>query len=193
MSKSEHKKSDKDSKPVAEAAAAQGESVEQNDAGVDPFLEVGNQLATVQAERDDFRERWLRAQAELENYRKRSQKELEQEKQYRSLPVARDVLPALDNLQRALQVAKTSKDVDQLLQGVQMVATQLQEALTRHAVVPIEAVGKPFDPNQHEAIQQAPSKDHPPMTILHEVERGYQMYDRVVRPSKVIVSVAPTE
>lgn len=193
MSKSEHKKSDKDSKPVAEAAAAQGESVEQNDAGVDPFLEVGNQLATVQAERDDFRERWLRAQAELENYRKRSQKELEQERQYRSLPVARDVLPALDNLQRALQVAKTSKDVDQLLQGVQMVATQLQEALTRHAVVPIEAVGKPFDPNLHEAIQQAPSKDHPPMTILHEVERGYQMYDRVVRPSKVIVSVAPAE
>src|SRR6187551_2572701 len=156
MSKSHHKKPHEESQPADATAATEGESVEQNDAGVDPFLEVGSQLATVQAERDDFRERWLRSQAELENYRKRSQKELDQEKQYRSLPVARDVLPALDNLQRALQVAKTSKDVDQLRQGVQMVATQLQEALTRHAVVPIEAVGKPFDPNQHEAIQQAP-------------------------------------
>ncbi len=167
--------------------------MEQNESELDPFLEVGSRLSAVEAERDDFRERWLRSQAELENFRKRSQKELEQERQYRSLPVVRDVLPGLDNLQRALQVAKTSKDVDQLLQGVQMVATQLQEALTRHAVVPIEAVGQPFDPNLHEAIQQAPSKDHPAMTVLHEVERGYQMYDRVVRPTKVIVSVAPAE
>ncbi len=167
--------------------------MEQNESELDPFVAVGSQVAAIEAERDDLRERLLRSQAELENFRKRSQKELEQERQYRSLPVVRDVLPGLDNLQRALQVAKTSKDVDQLLQGVQMVATQLQEALTRHAVVVIEAVGKPFDPNFHEAIQQAPSKDHPPMTVLHEVERGYQMYDRVVRPTKVIVSVAPAE
>lgn len=178
---------------AAKAAAAQGASVDPNESELDPFVAVGGQVAAIEAERDELRERLLRSQAELENFRKRSQKELDQERQYRSLPVVRDVLPALDNMQRALQVAKTSKDVDQLLQGLQMVATQLQEALTRHAVVPIEAVGKPFDPNLHEAIQQAPSKDHPPMTVLHEVERGYQMYERVVRPTKVIVSVAPSE
>lgn len=161
--------------------------------GVDPFLETGSQLAALQTERDDLKDRLLRSQAELENYRKRAQKELDQERQYRSLPVVRDVLPALDNLQRALDSAKKSKDVDQLLQGVQMVAKGLEEKLKGHAVVAIDCVGKPFDPNLHEAIQQAPSKDHPPMTVLHEVERGYQMYDRVVRPSKVIVSVAPAE
>ncbi|MES2788781.1 MAG: nucleotide exchange factor GrpE [Planctomycetota bacterium] len=177
----------------AEATANQGEFVDQNEQGVDPFVEAGNQLATLQAERDDFRERWLRSQAELENYRKRAQKELETERQYRSLPVVRDVLPALDNLQRALQVAKSTKDADQLIQGVQMVAQQFEDALTRHAVVTIKAVGQPFDPNFHEAIQQAPSKDHPPMTVLHDVETGYQMYDRVIRPTKVIVSVAPAE
>jgi len=193
MSKAKDHKPTEDKISDAQPAAAEVPSVEQHEAGVDPFVQAGAQLSTVQAERDDFRERWLRSQAELENYRKRAQKELDQERQYRSLPVVRDILPGLDNLQRALQVAKTSKDVDQLLQGVQMVATQLQEALSRHAVVPIPAVGQPFDPNLHEAIQQAPSKEHPPMTVLHEVERGYQMYDRVVRPTKVIVSVAPQE
>ena len=177
----------------AEATANQGEPVDQNDPGLDPFVESGHLLASLQTERDDFRERWLRSQAELENYRKRAQKELDQERQYRSLPVVRDVLPALDNLQRALQMAKTTKDADQLTKGVQMVVQQFEEALARHAVVPIDAVGKPFDPNLHEAIQQAPSKDHPAMTVLHDIEKGYQMYDRVVRPTKVIVSVAPAE
>lgn len=187
MSKSEHPKSND------EFGAGLDETSDPNVGGVDPFLDAGNQFAAVQTERDDLRDRLFRAQAELENYRKRAQKELDTERQYRSLPVVRDILQPLDGLQRALQVAKTSKDVDQLLQGVQMVATQFQDALSRHAVVPIDCVGKPFDPNLHEAIQQAPSKDHPPMTVLHEVERGYQMYDRVVRPSKVIVSVAPSE
>jgi molecular chaperone GrpE len=185
--------SENQSATPADETTKQGESMDQNDQGVDPFIDAGNQLATLQAERDDFRERWLRSQAELENYRKRAQKELDQERQYRSLPVVRDVLPALDNLQRALQTAKTSKDAEQLIKGVQMVAQQFEEALSRHAVIVIDAVGKPFDPNLHEAIQQAPSKDHPPMTVLHDVEKGYQMYDRVVRPTKVIVSVAPAE
>lgn len=159
----------------------------------DPFIDFGKQLSEAQASANDFRDRWLRTQAELENFRKRSQKELEAERQYRSMPVVRDILPALDGLQRALQVAKATKDVDQLLQGMQMVVQQFEDALARHSVVAIAAVGQPFDPNQHEAIQQAPSNDHPPMTVLHEVERGYQLFDRVVRPTKVIVSVKPTE
>ena len=174
-------------------AVQQEEAVEQSDSGVDPFIDSGSQFSNLQAERDDFRERWLRSQAELENYRKRAQKELDQERQSRSLPVVRDVQPALDNLQRALQMATTAKDADQLIKGVKMVAQQFEEALAKHAVVQIQAVGKPFDPNFHEAIQQAPSKDHPPMTVLHDVEKGYQMYDRVVRPTKVIVTVAPSE
>ncbi len=185
--------SEKQPEPTAEETTNQGDFVDQNDQGVDPFIDGGNQIASLQAERDDFRERWLRSQAELENYRKRAQKELDSERQYRSLPVVRDVLPALDSLRRALEMATKTKDADQLTKGVQMVVQQFEEALGRHAVVPIVAVGQPFDPNLHEAIQQAPSKDHPPMTVLMDVEKGYQMYDRVVRPTKVIVSVAPAE
>lgn len=171
---------------AADSAANAGDSV-------DPFFEAGSQVAALQAERDDYRERLLRSQAELENYRKRSQKELDQERQYRSLPIVRDLLPALDNLQRAVSAAKAAKDAEQLMKGVEMVVQQFEEALARHSVVTIKAVGQPFDPNLHEAIQQAPSKDHPPMTVLHDVEKGYQLYDRVVRPTKVIVSVAPSE
>jgi molecular chaperone GrpE len=176
------KPADQKSTPVENTANAE-----------DPFAEFGTKLTEAQAAADDFRDRWLRSQAELENYRKRSQKELDAERQYRSMAVVRDILPALDGLQRALQVAKTTKDVDQLLKGMQMVVQQFEDALARHSVVAINAVGQPFDPNQHEAIQQAPSKDHPPMTVLHEVERGYQLFDRVVRPTKVIVSVTPPE
>src|SRR5690606_20743417 len=101
--------------------------------------------------------------------------------------------PGLDNLQRALQAAKTTRDLDQLVQGVQMVAQQLDDALARHNVTPIASHGEPFDPNVHEAIQQSPSNEHPALTVLHEVERGYKLRDRVVRPSKVIVSSGPPE
>ena len=107
------------------------------------------------------------------------------------LPLAEDLLPALDNLQRALEAAKTATDASQLVQGVQMVARQFDEILGRHQITPIEALGKPFDPNLHRALQQVPGSDQPPMTVLMEYERGYQMHDRVVRPSTVIVAAPP--
>jgi molecular chaperone GrpE len=105
----------------------------------------------------------------------------------------RDLLPALDNLQRAIDAGENVDDLSVMLQGVQMVAHQIGEVLTRHGASPIEAVGRPFNPNRHEALQQMPSADHPPMTVIDEAERGYTLHDRVIRPSKVIVSVAPPE
>ena len=158
--------------------------------------QLNQQLQQTISERDANLERWQRSLADFDNFRKRIQREQEQERQYRSLGVVRDLLPALDNLQRALQAAKGTRDLDhldQLLQGVQMVAQQFTDALGRHSVLPIQAEGQPFDPNLHEAIQQMPSADHPPMTVLQEVERGYMLHDRVVRPTKVIVSTSPPE
>jgi molecular chaperone GrpE len=133
----------------------------------------------------------MRAQAEFDNFRKRLQKDLDQERQYRAMGIVRDFLPGLDNLQRALQAAKSGGDLQQLVQGVQMVAQQLEDALGKSAVTPIVAAGQPFDPNLHEAVTQIPTNEHPPLTVLQEVERGYMLHDRVVRPSKVIVSSAP--
>ncbi len=150
-----------------------------------------DQLEAARAERDANYDLYLRAQAELQNYRKRAQKEAEEMRQYQALPVARDLLPALDNLHRALAAAEASSSIKDLVNGVRLVAKQIEAAFGRHEVVPIEATGKPFDPNLHQAIQQVPTAEHPPMTVMQEVERGFTLKDRVVRPATVIVSAPP--
>jgi molecular chaperone GrpE len=151
------------------------------------------QLAAALADRDALMQKWLLAVADLDNYRRRAQKEAEQERRYAALPLARDILPALDNLHRALEAARNGGDVEQLVRGVQLVAKQFDEVLAKHAVVPISAVGQHFDPNLHQALQQVRTPDKPPLTVLAEYERGYTMHDRVVRPSTVIVSAPPTD
>jgi len=152
----------------------------------DPTLE--EQLQAASAERDENLNRFLRSQAELDNYRKRVQREREEERRYAPLPIVRDLLPALDNLHRALDSARNSSESGNLVQGVELVAQQIERVLSGHGVKAIAAVGEAFDPHLHEAVQQLPSDDQPSMTVLQELERGYTLHERVVRPSKVIVS-----
>ena len=147
-----------------------------------------DQLEAARAERDANYDLYMRAQAELQNYRRRSQKEADEMRQYQALPVVRDFLPALDNLHRALAAAEASGSVKDLVNGVSLVVKQIEAALGRHDVVSIDSVGKPFDPNLHQAIQQVQTDKHPPMTVVQEVERGFTLKDRVVRPATVIVS-----
>lgn len=152
------------------------------------------QLEAARAERDSNRDSWLRTQAELENYRRRVQKDREQDVLYRALPLAADLLPVVDNLRRAIAAAEQTSNVDELRQGVELVLRQFEEALAKHSISAIEASpGQAFDPNFHEAIQQMPSAEHPPMAILQELERGYRIHDRVIRPSMVIVSSGPPQ
>lgn len=153
----------------------------------------GDPLQRALAERDGLMQKWLMAVADLDNYRRRVQKEAEQERRYAVLPLARDILPALDNLHRALEAARNGGDVNQLAQGVQMVARQFDEILAKHSIVPIAAAGKPFDPNLHQALQQVAAPGKPPLTVLSECERGYTLHERVVRPSTVIVSAPAAE
>jgi len=148
-------------------------------------------LEAVTTERDELREQMLRLRAEMENMRKRMNRERDEERRYAALPMTRELLPVIDNLHRALAAGEKDKNPDALLQGVGMVARQLEEVLQRHEIKPIPALGQPFDPNLHEALQQVPTNEHPPMTVIQEYERGFQLHDRVVRPSKVIVSSAP--
>jgi molecular chaperone GrpE len=151
------------------------------------------QLAEVQAECETLRDRALRLQAELENFRKRTQREVEENRKFQALTLVRDLLPGLDNLHRTLQAAEKSQNVDELVQGVRLVLRQLEDALKAHGAVAIDAVGQPFDPNQHAALGQVPSAEHPPLTVLEELQRGYRLHDRVVRPSQVLVSSGPPE
>jgi len=148
-------------------------------------------LEAVTAERDELRDLLLRTRAEMENVRKRMNRERDDERRYAALPLARELLPAIDNLHRALAAGERDHDANALLQGVEMVTRQLDEILARHEIKAIPALGQPFDPNLHEALQQVPTADHPPMTVIQEYERGFQLHDRVIRPSKVIVSSSP--
>ena len=150
-------------------------------------------LNKVRAELDEARDRSLRAQAELDNFRKRSRRELEDERRYANAPLLRDLLPVLDNIGRAIEAAEKTPDPATLLAGFRMVQQQLQSALERHHCRSIEAQGKPFDPNLHSAISSQPSAEHPEHTVLMVVQPGYQLHDRVIRPSQVIVSTAPAE
>ena len=154
---------------------------------------IEEQLKAAVVERDTHYNSWMHAQADLENYRKRAQREAEEIRRYHTMSLMRDLLPGLDNLQRAISAAENSSNIEELLQGVRMVAEQFETILSCHALEPIEAAGKPFDPNKHEAVQQVPSAEHPPMTVIEEIERGYTLDDRVVRPSKVIISSGPSE
>lgn len=148
-------------------------------------------LEELQTENAELKDRVLRIQAELENFRRRSQKESLEAMKYQALPVIRDLLPGIDNLKRAVDAAEQSGDTQNLIDGIKMVSQQFADALKAHSAEPILPEGEAFDPNLHEAMAQVPSADHEPMTVLQVVEAGYRIHDRVVRPAKVMVSCAP--
>lgn len=140
------------------------------------------------AERDQYLDMAQRLRAEFENYQKRSQRERETERKYWNAPLALDLLPVLDNLERALAAAKQAGDSGPLAQGVAMVQTQFLECLKRHGIVRMDAEGKAFDPNLHQAVMQKPSADVAPGMVVQVLEQGFTNHDRVLRPAKVIVS-----
>ncbi len=136
----------------------------------------------------------LRAHAELENFRKRMQRDAEQQLKYANLPLMRELLEIVDNLNRAMDSASRATDSQEaLLSGVKMVNQQLASVLSKFGCKPVEALGNPFDPNVHEAIAQAPSQEHAAGTVAQEIGVGYTLHDRVVRPSSVIVSTGPAK
>lgn len=145
-------------------------------------------VESLQTELDEARQRALRLQAELENYRKRAQRTLGEERRYASLPLLRDLLTVVDNLQRAIEAAQQNEGAAGLLEGVEMVAGQLTNILKQHHCKEIPAEGTRFDPNMHEAIAQFPSEEHQPGDVSQVTQVGYQLHDRVIRPSQVIVA-----
>ncbi len=140
----------------------------------------------------ELRDRELKAQAELENFRKRIYRETEQTLKYAASPLIKDIVEVLDNLARATDAtganAANAPEVASLLEGVRMVQQQLLGVLGKHHCRPIESLGKEFDPNLHQAIAQSPSTDYPSGTVMLEATSGYVLHDRVIRPSHVIVS-----
>jgi molecular chaperone GrpE len=154
-------------------------------------IPIDDTATKLRGELEQAKDRALRLQAELDNYRKRASRELEDRLKYADMGILRELLPVLDNIQRAIEHAGSSSDPASLLEGFKMVGSQLQSVLEKHDCKKIEAMHVPFDPNLHHAISQMPSAEYPPNTIILVSQEGYQLHDRVVRPSQVIVSTAP--
>lgn len=143
---------------------------------------------------DDLKQandRTLRAQAELENFRRRMRREMEEERRYAALPLISDLLGVVDNLERALEAAEKSEAASSLLQGVRMVQTQVLSVLEKHHCTRIGVVGASFDTDEYQAIAQEASAHIPSGCVTRVAQYGYRLHDRVVRPAQVLVSTGP--
>ncbi len=158
---------------------------------VDEVLESRDEeMDRLRATAEEADKRVLMAQAEAENFRKRMRRDYEDQIKFAAVPLVTDVLEVRDNLLRALVAAENAADSQGLKEGVAMVAKQLDDTLAKYSVHQIPAEGETFDPNVHEAISQMPS-DLPAGMVAHVAQTGFQMHDRVVRPSQVVVSTGP--
>ena len=140
----------------------------------------------LQSELEDLRDRSMRTLADFENYRKRVERERAEERKYAGFEVVREVLPIVDNLERAL---RSEGSVDDLKAGVEMVARQLQDALRTFGVERVAATGEPFDPRLHQAVAREEQPDLESPTVSEELLSGYTMHERLIRPATVKVAV----
>ncbi|MBA2540518.1 MAG: nucleotide exchange factor GrpE [Deltaproteobacteria bacterium] len=144
-------------------------------------------IAALEKEKKENWDRYLRSAADLENLRKRNKRELEDARYDAKTKTLKEMLPVVDNLERAIEHAAKDVANNPIVEGVQLVLRQFQTAFERLEVVGVDAQDKPFDPNLHEAISQQES-DAPPGTIVQVLQRGYKIGERLLRPSLVVVA-----
>ena len=148
-------------------------------------------IAGLEEKLKEAEDKYLRLAAEFDNYRKRTARQFEDMSQAGRIHVITQLLDVLDNFQRALEASASSSNHDSLREGTELVYKNLYDILTKEGLEPIEAVGKPFDPNLHDALMQLESDEHPEGIVVQEMTKGYKLNDRVLRHSKVAVSKGP--
>ena len=134
-------------------------------------------------------DRFVRQVAELENFKKRATREKDEAVRFANESLVRDLLPVIDNLERAVAHAQGGENGKPLVEGVEMVLKGLLDVLAKHGVAQISAVGQPFDPEKHEAMAQVESENHAPNTVIEEHHKGYLLKDRLLRPALVTVAM----
>ncbi len=175
------------------------DSAPENDATVDAaFAESGDvsgndepTIEGLQAKLADAEKRVLLAHADLENFRRRNRREMQDQLRYASLGLMNDVLDSVDNLNRAVESYQKDPNGEGLVEGVKLVAQQISTLLQNNGCKKIEAVGQPFDPNLHQALQMQPSEEFGANVVMMDLRPGFQLHDRVIRPSQVFVSTGP--
>lgn len=181
-----HEKSEQEPTPEQEAKLEEQAEAE--------TVDLGQILAGLKAEYEreraiaaEYLRRLQQLQAEYDNFRKRTQREKEDLAKYATERLIAELLPVLDNFERGLAASRKTREFESLMVGVEMICRQLTGALEKEGLVAIEATGQEFDPNKHEAVMHVESDDHPPNTVVEELQKGYCLKDKVIRPSMVKV------
>ncbi|MDQ1473200.1 MAG: molecular chaperone GrpE [Bryobacterales bacterium] len=156
------------------------------DSATDQSTQLRSERDQLKAERDELKELLLRRQAEFDNFRKRTERERSEYLQFASMEAVRDLLPVLDDFDRAL---KAESGHVEYAKGVEMIYTRMYEALKKLGLEPIETAGAQFDPHLHQAIERVETSDAPDNTVLGEFQRGYHFKGKMLRPSMVRVAV----
>ncbi|HXG51868.1 MAG TPA: nucleotide exchange factor GrpE [candidate division Zixibacteria bacterium] len=177
-----------------ERSSGESAAEPQNASPPSPEVETENlrqQLAAAENQARENYDRFLRAVAELENFKKRAARDKEEAVRFANEDLIRDLLPIVDNLERAVAHAKGGGNGKPIVEGVEMILRALMDVLAKHEAVPIAAVGEPFDPEKHEAMAQVESETVAPNTVTEEHHKGYLFRGRLLRPALVTVAKAP--
>jgi molecular chaperone GrpE len=179
----------------AQEAVASGDSVQTTEEVVAEISPTNEEVEALRAEVESLkqqveqeRNQYLRTLADFQNFRRRQDEQRGEVSQFANRELILSLLPILDNFERALAASEQNKSYEALVGGVALTLRQLQEFLKRNGVEPIEAVGKEFDPNFHEAVMREEDSDKPENTVVEEMQRGYMMHSRVLRPAMVKVA-----
>jgi molecular chaperone GrpE len=176
-----------DSKPAAENTAEKLKG-----AGL-PAEDIESRLEQTEKEKQDLYDRLLRSTADFDNFRKRVSKEKDDLIRYGNEKLARELLPVIDNFERALQQAEKSADNKALREGIEMILKQFIAVLEKFGVKYFTSVGQPFDPNKHEAMVHQESGEHEENAVISEFQKGYYLHEKLLRPSLVAVAKKPAE
>lgn len=189
-----------ESEEVSPSADEENDSTLDVDDPEQKIAELSEKVETLQAERDELNDRVLRKAAEFENYRRRMDREKKRRHEAGMLEVIEPILEVLDDFERSIDAAEELQETqdpqsayESLKGGVEMVFRKFRDTLETLGVEPIEAEGKPFDEELHEAMMRQPSEEAEPGTVLQEIRKGYRMDDRVIRHSRVVVASEPSE
>lgn len=173
---------------VSKADEVGEDTIEVIDADENEVNSEQTKLAELEQQVAELNQRYLRVNADYENFRRRTREEKEAAAKYRAQSIVEELLPVLDNFERALSVSVENDEAKSLLQGMEMVYRQLQDALIKEGVAVIEAKGQKFDPHLHQAVMQEESSEHEPNEVIEELQKGYKLKDRIIRPAMVKVN-----
>ncbi len=186
--KNQIESSEQDEKEATAPADGENQAEGAEQTASEEDISIEERLANTEAELEACKDKVLRLAAELENFKKRTQREKEEHMKYALEAFAKELLPFLDNLERAVEAAKESKDIDKLIEGLDLTLSGYFKTLEKFGLKVFAAEGKRFDPNYHEALTTEINDEVEENTVVKELLKGYTLHERVLRPAMVVVS-----